>query len=98
MITRVVKLTFSPEDLNAFKQQFDSIKHIIIEMPGCQEVRLLQNTKYENVLFTISKWESEAALNAYRKTTFFKETWANTSAKFCALPQAWTLNELELLN
>jgi heme-degrading monooxygenase HmoA len=45
----------------------------------------------EQVFFTYSKWESEADLNHYRFSAFFKETWTKTKMLFAAQPNAWSV-------
>lgn len=94
MITRIVKLTFAPKHIDTFVALYSEANRTIKSMPGCLEVVLLRDSKYENIIYTISKWSSEEALNNYRKTDFFASTWQKTKALFCAKPDATTLYEL----
>ena len=42
-------------------------------------------------MFTISHWDSEAALELYRQSELFKFTWAKTKPLFEEKAQAWSL-------
>jgi (4S)-4-hydroxy-5-phosphonooxypentane-2,3-dione isomerase len=42
------------------------------------------------VFFTLSVWDSEASLNTYRHSDFFRTTWAKTKVLFSDKPAAWT--------
>jgi heme-degrading monooxygenase HmoA len=43
-------------------------------------------------MFTLSIWNKEEDLNEYRKSAFFKSTWAKTKILFCDKPEAWSLS------
>ncbi len=94
MITRIVKLTFAPKHIESFIDLYHQVNININNMQGCQSVKLMKDSKYDNIMFTISKWDSEADLNNYRNTDFFTATWKQTKSLFCAKPEAWTLYEL----
>jgi len=47
-----------------------------------------QDTRFENVLTTISVWASEDALAAYRDSDLFSETWSITKDLFADHPEA----------
>lgn len=57
-------------------------------MPGCKDVTLLQDTRYPNIVSTLSHWTDESALEAYRNTEFFRQTWSATRKLFAAPPVA----------
>jgi quinol monooxygenase YgiN len=95
MITRIVKLTFRLEDVPAFLELFEKSKASIFAFPGMKYLELSKNENEENIFFTISKWESEAALNAYRNSDFFNKTWNQTKQYFNDKPEAWTLGTVE---
>jgi heme-degrading monooxygenase HmoA len=46
------------------------------------------------VYFTISQWESEEALNNYRHSEFFKQTWVKTKALFQERAEAYSLSSI----
>lgn len=96
MITRLVKLTFVPENISTFINIFESSKNKIRAFEGCEHVELLNDVENPNIFFTRSIWRSETDLNLYRQSELFKTTWAKTKVLFAQKPEAWTtklLNE-----
>lgn len=92
MIKRIVRLTFRPDAVEAFLHDvFEPSKALIRAFPGCRHMELLQQVGQPNVLFTLSLWESEAALEAYRESELFRNTWARTKVGFAEKPEAWTV-------
>jgi len=91
MIIRIVQMTFKPEMVENFKTLFAERKPVIRNFPGCTHLELWQDTTRENIFFTYSHWESEANLDHYRFSQFFKETWGLTKAMFADKPQAWSV-------
>jgi quinol monooxygenase YgiN len=96
MIKRVVKLTFRPEAVDAFiSEVFEKSKVQIRAFPGCLHMELLRNIAAPNVLFTLSMWENEVALDTYRQSELFKETWAKTKVLFLEKAEAWSTEVLD---
>ena len=92
MIKRIVKLTFREEAVNTFLEKvFEPSKDRIRAFPGCRHMELLRNLQQPNVLFTLSIWEDEAALEAYRQSELFQNTWAKTKALFAEKAEAWSV-------
>ncbi|MDM9632217.1 putative quinol monooxygenase [Robiginitalea aurantiaca] len=91
MLTRIVKMTFEPENIPSFERLFKASEKEIRAFPGCVNVNLLQDIKDPSVFFTYSHWESEAALEAYRNSEFFKGVWGQTRTLFSERPKAWSL-------
>lgn len=91
MIKRIVKLTFHPEHIDAFKQIFEDSKHKIRARKGCHHLELWQGKNDPNIFFTYSFWTSEDDLNAYRYSDLFKATWAKTKVLFSDKPEAWSV-------
>ena len=91
MIKRIVKLTFLPEKVTDFLQVFEESKAAIRGFEGCLHVELLQDVLLPNRFFTFSLWESEAALNLYRKSPLFEATWARTKVLFAEKAEAWSV-------
>jgi quinol monooxygenase YgiN len=96
MLTRIVKMTFEPENIPSFERLFRASEKGIRSFPGCLEVNLLQDVKDPRVFFTYSQWESEAALEAYRASEFFGSVWGRTRELFAARPMAWSLELRDL--
>lgn len=94
MIIRVVKLTFRIDEIENFKLLFDEVKVGIINFDGCRLLHLLQDNNNPNIFFTYSYWDSETALESYRKSNFFKSTWTKTKALFKNKAEAWTLDKI----
>ncbi len=91
MIKRIVKLTFQPGKAEAFLAIFDESNPQIRQFPGCLHLELLRNTDPDNIFFTYSFWESEAALERYRKSETFRSTWERTKVLFAERPEAWSV-------
>jgi heme-degrading monooxygenase HmoA len=89
MIIRIVKMTFRPEEIEAFKTLFDQRKNLIRNFEGCTHLELWQDKAQPNIFFTYSYWDSEVHLEAYRTSHFFDDTWTLTKQKFAARPEAW---------
>ncbi len=96
MIRRIVKMTFRPEGLDVFlREVFEPGKERIRTFPGCRSMELLQSTEDPLVLFTISLWDDEAALERYRRSEFFQHTWMRTKALFAQRAEAWSMRLLD---
>lgn len=90
---RIVKLTLKPERIVEFIEKFPARQEKILTMPGCHSVELFRDKADSRVFFTISEWDDEAALNAYRNSDFFKATWSHIKQGFDDKPQAWSLSK-----
>ena len=91
MIIRVVQMTFRTDAIEEFRALFEERKHRIRHFDGCRHLELWQDAHKPEVLFTYSHWDSEAHLDHYRFSSFFKETWGLTKALFALPPQAWSI-------
>lgn len=91
MITRLVKLEFSESFIEDFKQLFTQVNIQISSFEGCMGVNLLQHEKEKNIFFTISKWKNTDALENYRQSDLFKNTWAQVKPHFVKKAEAWSL-------
>lgn len=94
MFTRIVKMHFKPESINAFKENFEKVKNEVRNQPGCRSVSLYQDKNNPTLFFTYSLWEAEADLDTYRNSDFFKGVWKFTKQLFDKKPQAWSVDEL----
>jgi heme-degrading monooxygenase HmoA len=93
MILRIVKMTFQPDKTAQFTRLFDQQKSQIRNFPGCSHLELWNQTDLPHVYFTYSHWESPEALEAYRNSALFRETWAATKILFAARPEAWSVRK-----
>lgn len=92
MIVRIVQMTFRPEEVEHFQALFEERKERIRHFEGCTHLELWQDAHNPNIFFTYSNWESEAYLDHYRFSEFFKDTWSRTKALFAERPNAWSVN------
>jgi hypothetical protein len=96
MIKRIVKMTFREDAVARFLDEvFEPSKANIRAFPGCRHMELLRHRANPQVLFTLSIWDSEEALDAYRDSALFQQTWAKTKALFADKPDAWSLDLLD---
>jgi len=87
-------MTFSESRVDDFKKSVISIVPSIKNFKGCHHIEMLQDIYHKNIFFSYSLWESEADLNHYRKSDFFKETWSKVTEWFKSSPRAWSTEKL----
>lgn len=90
MITRLVKMTFKEDTIADFLKLFEERKERIKANPGCLHLEMLQEKTGGLICFTYSIWDDELSLEAYRQSSFFKETWTATKKLFAQRAEAWT--------
>ncbi len=81
-------MTFHAECVRDFLEIFDESKRDIRRFPGNLGLQLLRGTSEQHVLFTLSDWESEAALDGYRQSELFQKTWARVKPLFSEKAEA----------
>lgn len=94
MFVRIVKMSFEPEHIDTFLQNFNLKKDQIRQFNGCQFLELYRDKNNTNVFFTYSYWDSETALEVYRHSDLFKDVWSKTKPLFNAKPEAWSVDKL----
>ncbi len=92
MIIRIVKVTLLPGKRNDFLRLFSSVCPDIRAFPGCNGVEVLSDTTHPDLAFTISRWDSEDHLEAYRQSQLFTDTWRQARQLFAARADAWSLD------
>lgn len=95
MLVRIVRMTFRPETIPVFLENFEANKHSIRNFPGCSHLELWQDHNSENIFMTYSFWESEEALNQYRDSELFKSVWRVTKPLFAEKPQAFSSKKIQ---
>ncbi|MGB1384135.1 MAG: putative quinol monooxygenase [Flavobacteriales bacterium] len=95
MIVRVVRLSLNRKDLAAFDALFHRHHADIESQFGCRGVELLTDPTDPSIRGTLSRWESEDALNAYRRSELFGVVWPATKALFSAPPEVWSYEVAE---
>lgn len=91
---RIVKMTFQPDRTDDFMGLFNQIKSTIASFDGCDGVQLLRDKNSPNIFFTYSIWRDEDALEAYRESDFFADTWIRTRMMFSEKARAWSVDEV----
>ena len=91
MITRLVKLTLLPEKTELFKEIFYEHEVSIKKFHGCLTQELQRDINSPTVFFTISKWNSVADLENYRKSELFKIIWPKIKILFAEKAMVWSL-------
>lgn len=94
MLIRVVKMSFRDDAIDRFKSFFEERKQQIRDFEGCMHVELWQDRLHPNIFFTYSHWLHTEALDNYRHSPFFADTWQQTKQMFAARPEAWSVNRV----
>lgn len=87
-------MTLKEEAIKSFLQFFNERKEKIRHFPGCSHLELWQDKHHTDVYFTYSHWENEEALNHYRYSDFFKETWTFTKQHFASKAEAYSISRV----
>jgi len=96
MIKRIVIMEVQPGREIPFFEAFERVKSEIRAQPGCLGLEVLQGRRHDHVtLSTISLWVDENALEHYRSSELFKNTWSTVKPLFAHKAQAWTLTPIE---
>jgi quinol monooxygenase YgiN len=90
MLIRIVRMTFRPEAVPDFLAIFRSNKDKIRAFAGCQHLELLHDLDQPAVFITHSHWASAEALENYRQSALFQQTWAATKLLFADRPLAFS--------
>jgi len=93
MLIRIVRMTFRPEEVDAFLELFNTSKDRIRNFPGCSHLTLMKDYTADNIFSTYSIWKDEEALNNYRHSALFAEVWKHTKSKFAEKPIAFSNKE-----
>lgn len=97
MLIRIVKMKFNPGKVDIFLENFNNNKERIRNFDGCRLLELYRDKNDSSEFFTYSYWESEAHLEAYRNSAFFKKVWAETKILFSDKPKAWSVDKITSL-
>lgn len=97
MLIRIVRMTFRPEEVQHFLDNFEANKEKIRNFPGCRHLELWQDENQKNIFMTYSHWDAEEALNQYRDSELFKSVWSYTKTLFADKPSAFSSKKIEEL-
>ena len=95
---RIVKMHFREEKADEFLAFFHTIYPKISTFPGCTGLELLRDENNPAIFFTYSHWVDASALEAYRNSELFKDTWARTKAMFAQKGEAWSVAPVKVTN
>lgn len=96
MIKRIVKMDLQPGTKEVFLDIFEQAKSAIRAREGCRGLEVLSGSQEGDVsIWTISLWDHEGALEAYRRSDLFQATWSAVKPLFANKAQAWTLTPIE---
>jgi quinol monooxygenase YgiN len=88
MLVRIVRMTFVPDAVDQFLDQFDDTAPRIRSFPGCHHLELWRDANTPAVFTTYSYWESPDALDEYRESDLFRSTWSTVKPLFADRPKA----------
>lgn len=91
MIIRIVRMHFTEAGVDEFLQIFNANKHAIRNFPGCTHLQLLKDAGDPLVYTTLSHWNGETDLEAYRKSELFGSVWGRVKTLFSERTQAFSL-------
>ncbi|HEY3387481.1 MAG TPA: antibiotic biosynthesis monooxygenase family protein [Saprospiraceae bacterium] len=98
MIKRVVVMDLLPDTEGQFLDIFDTVKKQIRGSEGCLGLEVLRSGDDGHIsVWTISLWENENALDVYRSSSLFKQTWSAVKPLFSGKAKAWTLTSIEVI-
>jgi len=89
---------FYKQNIEVFLQNFEETKTRIRAFEGCQFLELYRDKNDISIFFTYSYWDSEDALENYRKSELFKSIWSKTKPLFSVRPETWSVDKMETLN
>lgn len=84
-------MEFREDAVASFLETFKRSENLIRNFEGCVSLRLMRDNNNHHIYHTVSVWNHAAALEVYRESVLFKETWAAAKAGFAAKPIAFTL-------
>ncbi len=94
MITRIVKMHFTPDSVDEFLNVLHEHLEKIRGFPGCLGVEVLQDINNPQIIMTYSHWVTPDDLEAYRHSELFKLVWTKTKILFLKKAEAWSLRSI----
>jgi quinol monooxygenase YgiN len=93
MIIRIVRMHFTDAGVEEFLDIFHKNKIAIRNFPGCTHLQLLKDAEDETIYTTLSHWQDEESLEAYRKSELFGSVWGGVKTLFAERTQAFSLKK-----
>jgi heme-degrading monooxygenase HmoA len=82
-----------PGKAKDFLQVFDEVNSQIRKCKGCISVRLLTDIDDPDTVITLSEWNSQDDLEAYRASALFISTWRRVKPHFRSPAIAFSMTE-----
>jgi quinol monooxygenase YgiN len=95
MITRIVRMNFTEQGAKIFSELFEKHRVAMASVSGCLGLKLFCELAKPGSFATISKWESEDHLEAYRKSDLFNTIWQKIKPHFSEKAEAFSLVDLD---
>ena len=94
---RIVRMTLKNEDaLQAFQNIYAKRNPYKNGVAGCLSVEILRDINESNICYTLSEWETNEALEEYRNSAYFKQTWPMVKALLSKRAEAYSLETLTM--
>ena len=90
MLIRIVRLTLHPGTIQTFLDHFDAVSPHIRNFPGCMHLELWQDLEASHIITSCSHWSHVNALEHYRHSDLFKDTWTKVRPLFAARAEAFS--------
>ncbi|MEF8815278.1 MAG: antibiotic biosynthesis monooxygenase [Salinibacter sp.] len=88
MLVRIVRMTFAPNTVDQFLDQFDEAAPLIRSFSGCRHLELWRDLDASAVCTTYSHWKHPEALATYKDSDLFRHTWSAVTPLFADRPRA----------
>ncbi len=92
MILRLVKLNIAQERREDFLSAVTEVFETVASSAGCLGIEILSSAEKPDTFLSLSRWESEAALEAYRNDTVFGTLWSTIKPWFSTPAEAQTFD------
>ena len=97
MVIRIVELSIQKDKLPFAQKYLAEVAPKVRNSPGCTHLRILMDLHNPGHITTYSHWNTEADLNAYRKSDIFNNFWSQIKPLFEAPARAWSSESLHHL-
>ena len=88
-------MEFLPDKVGEFLDIFNASKDQIAGFPGVEKLEFYRDFEKKNVFYTLSTWQSEAALEEYRKSELFEAVWGKMKALFAGKAVAYSMEQVD---
>jgi heme oxygenase (mycobilin-producing) len=91
MLIRIVRMKFTEAGVAEFLDIFNRNKIAIRNFTGCSHLELLKDADDPFTYTTLSHWNDEQSLEAYRQSALFASVWDTVKTLFAERTQAFSL-------